>query len=241
MPSFFTLMNLFSGFIALIQAHNGNFSVAAWLIVLAAFFDLLDGMVARMANATSAFGVELDSLCDAVSFGAAPSFLVYTYGLSTLGEAGVLLAALPAICGVVRLARFNVTFTEKKDYFIGLPIPAQAMTVVAFILTFNGRETWFNRFELGELSILIPLVIVLAALMVSNVRFAAMPKPNPAYIRAHPKTFVAFVVGVLLVLFLQEIGLFLALVGYLVWGIAGAVIRTLEAIREADPSTEDIA
>ena len=73
-PSFFTLMNLFSGFVAITQTAQGQYEQACWLIVLAGFFDLLDGMMARLTNSQSLFGVELDSLADVVSFGLAPSF-----------------------------------------------------------------------------------------------------------------------------------------------------------------------
>ncbi|MEL7363878.1 MAG: CDP-alcohol phosphatidyltransferase family protein, partial [Bacteroidota bacterium] len=86
-PSFFTLMNLLSGFFSVVMSSDGRFATAAWLIVLAAFFDLLDGMMARLANAQSTFGLELDSLSDVVSFGLAPSFLLYQFGL---GEVALL-------------------------------------------------------------------------------------------------------------------------------------------------------
>ena len=109
-------------------------------------------MMARIANAVSMFGVELDSLADVVSFGVAPAFLLYEFGLDRLGLFGVIIASLPALCGAVRLARFNVEFEgEKKDYFSGLPIPVQATFVVAFILVFNDGR-WFEGFEWGRAS-----------------------------------------------------------------------------------------
>ena len=80
-PSFFTLMNLLCGFGAITQIYEESFDTAAWLILLGAFFDALDGMMARLTNSTSLFGVELDSLSDIVSFGVAPAFLVYVFGL----------------------------------------------------------------------------------------------------------------------------------------------------------------
>ncbi len=234
-PSAFTLGNLLSGFFSLVYASEGNLEFAAWLIVVAGLFDLLDGMVARLAGTSSAFGVELDSLCDVVSFGAAPSFLIYQFGLDRMGLFGVLVASLPVLCGAVRLARFN-THTdvgEKKDYFIGLPIPAQAGMIVAFILTFED-DSWFTALERGRLSILIPLTVTLAVLMVSPIRFLALPQPNRAAIKKHPWRFVAFVGGLLLVLFLNEVGLLIAAVVYLLLGLFGAVRWAVRVATEDD-------
>lgn len=226
-PSFFTLMNLLSGFFSLIQTSAGNLEGAAWLIVLAAFFDLLDGFMARLARVSSDFGVELDSLSDVVSFGVAPSFLLYEFGLDQLGPLwGALLASLPALFGAVRLARFNTLASpeEKQAYFTGLPIPAQAGTVVVFILTFFDA-TWFDVdvLERQQLSVLITIVVLLSALMVSPIRFPALPQPSRENLRAYPKRFLGFGLGLLLTLFLQEIGLFIAAVVYLAIGLGGAL------------------
>lgn len=218
-PSFFTLMNLFSGFMALIQVYEGHFEQAGWLILLAAFFDVLDGMMARLTKSTSLFGVELDSLCDIVSFGVAPAFLVYVFGLKEFGMIGLLVASMPAICGAVRLARFNVHFEgEKKNYFSGLPIPAQALTLVALILNVNDAD-WFNRYSVNNLSTLIPIVVVLSGLMVSNVRFDALPKPSRHYIRTHPRTSAAFAVALLLIIFTQQVGVLISLSAYLLFSV----------------------
>jgi CDP-diacylglycerol--serine O-phosphatidyltransferase len=238
-PSFFTLLNLFCGFLALTQvleAAQGleaGFTRACWLIVLAGFFDALDGLTARLADAQSPFGVELDSLSDVVSFGIAPAFLVWAYGLNEFGPLGLLVAALPALCGAVRLARYNVGFDgEKADHHEGLPIPAQAVTIIALILTLEGAD-WFSRASEGNLSILIPVVLVLAGLMVSNVRFGAFPKPTPSYAKAHPYEVSAYVVGVLLLPFLQELALLVFLAGYIVSGIASSTYRVVQAVMNA--------
>lgn len=237
-PSFFTLLNLFCGFLALTQVFEGEFTRACWLIVLAGFFDALDGLTARLADAQSPFGVELDSLSDVVSFGVAPAFLVWNYGLSEMGPLGMIVAALPALCGAVRLARYNVGFDGKKgDYFSGLPVPAQAVTIVALILTLEGAS-WFARSGAGSLPVLIPVVLILAGLMVSNVRFGAFPKPKLAYIRAHPYKVGAYAVGVLLLPFLQELALLLVLAGYIVTGIVMSAFRLGEAVMNAPVEQE---
>ena len=234
-PSAFTLGNLLSGFFSLVYASAGNLEFAAWLIVVAALFDLLDGMVARIAGTSSSFGVELDSLCDVVSFGAAPSFLIYQFGLSQMGMFGALIASLPVLCGAVRLARFNTLADvgEKKDYFIGLPIPAQAGMIVAFVLTFQD-DTWFDGLERGRLSILIPLTVLLSVLMVSPVRFLALPQPNRATMRKYPRRFAAFVAGLLLTLFLGGVGLLISALVYLAAGVFGAVRWAVRVATEDD-------
>lgn len=233
-PSFFTLMNLFCGYLALIQVMDGRFDYACWLIVMAGFFDGLDGMMARLTNGTSLFGVELDSLSDIVSFGVAPGFLVYVFGLQAYGTLGLIVSSLPAICGAVRLARYNVTFEgDKKDYFEGLPIPMQAITIVALILNFDD-VAFFHEWSVNNFPVLMPIVFVLAALMVSTVRFDALPRPSASYIRAHPWKSIAFLVAALLLVFLQQIGLLIALTGYLIHGIVYSLYLIIKKVL-ADP------
>ncbi len=229
-PSFFTLMNLFSGFLAVTQIQVGRFDYACWLIVLAGFFDALDGMMARLTNGTSLFGVELDSLSDVVSFGLAPSFLVYEFGLKEFGVLGLIVSSLPAVCGAVRLARYNVNFDgEKKEFFAGLPIPVQAIYIVALILNVNDAGS-FSRFSLNSLSVLIPIVFVLAALMVSTIDFDAIPRPSARYIRAHPRKSIAFGLALLLLVFLQQIGLLIVLSVYILFGVGRAVYTLARAV-----------
>jgi CDP-diacylglycerol--serine O-phosphatidyltransferase len=237
-PSFFTLMNLFSGFLAITQIAEGNFREACWLIVLAAFFDALDGFVARLTGGDSPFGVELDSLCDVVSFGTAPAFLIYAYGLSEYGFVGVVVAALPALCGAVRLARFNVMATpEKKGYFSGLPIPMPAMTIVALLLVVDDPQT-FIRYSPNELSLLFPIVILLSALMVTTIRFDAQPQPKRDYIRAHPRKFTLYLLGVALVIVLQDVGLLIVLATYITLNLGAALSRTVRTVRAEDEPGE---
>ncbi len=231
-PSFFTLMNLLCGFGAIIQIHEGRFDQAGWLIVFAGFFDALDGMMARLTNATSMFGVELDSLSDIVSFGVAPAFLVYIFGLQQFGLLGLIVSALPALCGAVRLARFNVgvdTQGDKPEYFSGLPIPIQAAAIVALILNIENAA-WLNQFSFSSISLLIPIVAVLAGLMVSTIPFDALPKPTLRYIRLHPYKFGACAVGLLLTIFLQQVGLLISILVYLLAGLTNAAVRVVKAI-----------
>lgn len=168
LPSFFTLMGLFSGFYALIAAVQGRFELAGWAILAAAVFDMMDGRVARLLHAETAFGAELDSLCDMVSFGVAPAVLTYLWALTSLGKPGWLAAFLIAACAGLRLARFNVQLgTQDKRYFQGLPTPATAMLIATAVLYHEegGYQPvpwlWFA------------ISIALAWLMVSGVRFVS--------------------------------------------------------------------
>ena len=238
-PSFFTLMNLLCGFLALTQVLEGAFVMSCWLIVLAGFFDLLDGMMARLTDAKSPFGVQLDSLSDVVSFGVAPSFLLYAYAFDAFGPLGMIVAALPALCGSVRLARYNVnTETDDQEGFEGLPIPGQAVAIVALILAAENSE-WGAYLALDSLQVLLPIVVVLSALMVSSIRFDAIPTPTLQYVQAHPRKTAAYALAGLLIVGLQEFGLVIVLALYLGHGMGMAVYQLIDAL--TTPAPDDLA
>ena len=130
-----TTGNLFFGFFSIIKSLNGEFGWAAGAIFLAAIFDVLDGRVARLTKGTSEFGVQYDSLCDCVSFGVAPAFLMYQFGLVNLGRMGWAACFVFMACGTLRLARFNVlsAIGKASGDFTGLPIPMAAIAVASFV------------------------------------------------------------------------------------------------------------
>jgi len=226
-PSFFTLMNLFCGFLAIIQIFQGSLVNGAWLIVFAAFFDVLDGFMARLTNGTSEFGIELDSLSDIVSFGAAPGFLIYVWAFSDTPGFGLpLVAALPVLCGAIRLARFNVEAKEEsQEFFRGLPIPAQAMMLVAFYLTFNENIELFDVFKQGISTVIIPVIIILSLLMVSTVPFDKIPRFSKEAIRNNKAKFLLFLVYGLAILFLQEYGLMIVFSLFIVRALFISALR----------------
>jgi CDP-diacylglycerol--serine O-phosphatidyltransferase len=134
LPNLFTLAALFGGFYAIVMAMNGRFEQAAIGVFCAMVLDSLDGRVARMTNTQSAFGEQMDSLSDMVSFGAAPALIAYVWALTTLGRWGWIAAFVYCACAALRLARFNVnTAVVDKRFFQGLPSPAAAALVTGFI------------------------------------------------------------------------------------------------------------
>ena len=229
-PSFFTLLNLFCGFLSITQVLEGAFVMACWLIVAAGFFDLLDGLTARLTDAEGPFGVQLDSLSDIVSFGVAPSVLVYAYVLGEYEPLGMIVAALPALCGSVRLARYNMNAeTNKIEGFEGLPIPGQAIAIVALILA-GETSSWGGYFALDSLQVMMPVVVMLSVLMVSSIRFDAIPAPTIQHMRAHPTKTALYVLAGLVILGGQALGLVLVLAVYLGVGVGQAAYRLVEAL-----------
>lgn len=133
-PNMITLAALFGGFYSVVMAMNGRYDLATVGIFVAMVLDSLDGRVARMTNTQSAFGEQMDSLADMVSFGAAPALIVYVWALKGLGRWGWIAAFVYCACAALRLARFNVnTGVVDKRYFQGLPSPAAAALVMGFI------------------------------------------------------------------------------------------------------------
>ncbi|WP_372658548.1 CDP-diacylglycerol--serine O-phosphatidyltransferase [Hydrogenophaga sp.] len=140
-PNMITLAALFGGFYAIVMAMNGRFDLSTIAIFLAMVLDSLDGRVARMTNTQSAFGEQMDSLSDMVSFGAAPALVAYIWTLSSLGRWGWIAAFVYCACAALRLARFNVnTAVVDKRYFQGLPSPAAAALVAGFIWLMTDLE-----------------------------------------------------------------------------------------------------
>lgn len=178
LPNLFTLSSIFCGFYATVLCARDPdpeaFYRASLLIVFAMFFDTIDGRVARLTKTQSAFGVQIDSLADIVSFGVAPAVLVYQWSLHTLGAAGALVAFAFIACGAIRLARFNVlamsaSGAPKKPskYILGLPIPGAAGILVSLIVA--------NHTVAGHLSsspiLVLGVVLALSFFMVSTIKF----------------------------------------------------------------------
>ncbi|MCI5188427.1 MAG: CDP-diacylglycerol--serine O-phosphatidyltransferase [Candidatus Electrothrix sp. AS4_5] len=198
LPSMLTCTSLFSGFYSIIASINGDFYPAAVAILVAGVFDGLDGRVARLTDSTSRFGMQLDSLCDLVSFGVAPALLAYLWALIPYGRYGWLAAFLYVATTALRLARFN-SMAEDEDEdaeddnhdFVGLPCPAAAGAIATMVMFFRylGTTDTVKHFTI------LLLVYLLSYLMISSHRYLSFKKTKIS----KEKRFQA-VVGMILVL-----------------------------------------
>jgi CDP-diacylglycerol---serine O-phosphatidyltransferase len=177
LPNLFTVSSIFLGFYALTlcagDATPTQLYQAALAIFFAMFFDAFDGRVARMTKTQSDFGVQLDSLADVMSFGAAPALLVYKWALAPLGFLGLFVSFAFAACGALRLARFNVLAARvdkgSSSFFVGLPIPLAAGAITALVIA-HYREFRDATDAATRMPVLI-VVVLLSFLMVSTVRY----------------------------------------------------------------------
>lgn len=194
-PSLFTILNAFCGFLSVINSANHEFETAALFIVFATLFDAVDGLAARLTKSSSEFGVELDSLSDVISFGLAPSFLIYGIYLKELGDIGVVISSFIMVFAAIRLARFNVQLVGfDKDKFNGLPAPMAAMTIVTYILFYH--EKILSPSLSGNF--IIVLAVVLPVLMVSRIKYASLPRPSLHSVKKNPIVFIILLIAVII-------------------------------------------
>lgn len=217
LPNLFTLAALFGGFYAVVMAMNGRFDMAAAGIFVAMVLDSLDGRIARMTNTQSAFGEQMDSLSDMVSFGAAPALIAYEWALKGLGRWGWVAAFVYCACAALRLARFNVnTGVVDKRYFQGLPSPAAAALVTGFIWVMN--DVGLKPYDVEWVMFVVTLYAGLT--MVTNVPFYSFKD-------VHMKRTVPFAVIVLIALGIAAINTYPegVLFGiFVVYGLSGYVL-----------------
>ncbi|VAX16063.1 CDP-diacylglycerol--serine O-phosphatidyltransferase [hydrothermal vent metagenome] len=167
-PSLITSAAFFCGFYTIVASINGHFYTAAWAIILAMFFDGIDGRVARATGSTTNFGLQFDSLSDLIAFGAAPAILMYNWVLQPFGRLGWMAAFLFALCGALRLARFNVQGDETpKDRFMGLPIPPAAGLLATTVLLTRGAL----EVDKAPAVVIMVTIYILALLMVSSIPY----------------------------------------------------------------------
>ncbi len=222
-------MNLFSGFVAIKCAMvDDDFARAGWFVIIGGLFDMFDGIMARLTNSSSEFGVELDSLADIVTFGVAPSAILYKLFFYQYPGTGLLLAALPAMCGAIRLARFNVQLVGfDKDYFSGLPIPSAAILIISYVSYHHLQLPLAERIS-------DPLIFVVTAaaslLMVSTIKYDTIPKPSKKNILAHPVKFAIYSIGVTLVFATRGSAIFPLFVLFVSYGIVRSVYQRISRL-----------
>ncbi len=225
LPNLFTLAALFGGFYAIVMAMNGRFELAAVGVFCAMVLDSLDGRVARMTNTQSAFGEQMDSLSDMVSFGVAPALIAYEWALKGLGRWGWIAAFVYCSCAALRLARFNVnTAVVDKRYFQGLPSPAAAALVVGFIWLLSdsglqrGADDLLTWTQLTW--IMFALTLYAGLTMVTNVPFYSFKD-------VHMKKSVPFAALVLIVLAIAVINIHAPTVlfsVFILYGLSGYAV-----------------
>jgi CDP-diacylglycerol--serine O-phosphatidyltransferase len=217
-PNFFTVGNMFSGFLAvIIVLNNRDLTLASWLIVLAAFLDAMDGKVARFTKTSSKFGVEYDSFADVVSFGLAPSILIYAFYFSTWKTVGIFISFFPLLFGSIRLARFNVQLSGlNKSSFNGLPSPAAAITLATYII-FTSKYFPGNVFP----KILLLLTFVTSTLMISTLSYNVMPNLTFKGDLKQKIMLTLLIVGVTSLFFFPQALFFPYCVIYMLSGVVG--------------------
>ena len=209
LPSLFTVANLFCGYACIVYSTRGDFDTAALFIGVAMILDTLDGFFARLTNSSTAFGVQLDSLADMVSFGLAPAVLAFTWGLWPLKRLGWAAGFIYVTATALRLARFNIqtaAVTDKR-YFVGMPSPPAAGVIAATVYLYpyglQDRETAFPA---------LAMVLVPAFLMVSTFRFRSIKAIDVGWRRSY---FVLFLAAVGLALISTHPRLALVVLAYL--------------------------
>ena len=253
LPNLITLSSVFCGFYSMVVSSRGegedDFYRAALLIIFAMFFDTLDGRVARMTKTQSAFGLQIDSLADVLSFGAAPSLLLYHWTLHELGAGGMFAAFLFTACGAVRLARFNVLSmgengapTRPPKYIVGLPVPGAAGILVSLVVANHAVGGVMGHPAYA--GVMLAVTLVLSGLMVSTIRFRSFKD-----IRLNRRTLlsVSFFVGssvfiatqlkpAFVLVWLLGAYVVLALVEW-VWGIPRRIRERTATVRSASADT----
>jgi CDP-diacylglycerol--serine O-phosphatidyltransferase len=227
LPNLFTTANLFCGFYSAIASVKEMYEIAAVAILIAVVLDGLDGRIARITHTTSKFGAEYDSLCDLVTFGVAPGLLVYNWSLIAYGKWGWLAAFLFAVCGALRLARFNVQIgVIDSRVFNGLPIPGGAAAVATGILLYYylGGEDRFT-----SLAVMIS-VVAIALFMVSSIKYYSFKDLN-FFSRKPFMSFVLIVLILVIVVAEPQIMMFTFAFGYSLSGPAWAICRAIRKLR----------
>lgn len=213
LPNLFTAGNLYCGLMAIfVSIHGGDPAKAIGFIFLAGILDVFDGLIARLTNAQSAFGLNFDSICDVVSFGVAPAFIIYMHVYPLYPEPAQATCGLYVICGAIRLARYNVQAgNEEKRSFTGIPIPGAAAGVLSifWILYENPKLADFMPINV----VMPPIMIIVAYLMISKYPYLGL-KSFPIRRKQTLENFVViFIVAMILWLLKSNLPLLCFVVG----------------------------
>ena len=239
-PSLFTLGNLACGFFSILNAAQGHYGKAGWLILFAALFDMFDGRVARMFGTESNFGIEMDSLADAVSFCTAPAMLMYFMVLQKYSVWGAPIACVYTCFGILRLAKFNtmaLAGESSKKYFSGLPVPAPAAILASFAISYSIMQHTSGGHNLPMLVKYLPYIynivavamIVMGVLMVSTVPYAAFKSKRNKKMSVWSILFLVCLV-IMLIRFPQDV-VFVVMSSYVIFGLLAVLYRAFKKIK----------
>jgi len=241
LPNIITLSSIFCGFdsirLSASATSDDDFYGASLLIIFALFFDMLDGRVARLTKTQSAFGLQIDSLADVVSFGVAPAMLVYKWSLHQLGTPGLFVSFVFCAAGAVRLARFNVLSMGEKGaptkpgkYIVGLPVPGAAGILISLVLANHAMGDELRLHGPRYVWAMVGLTVFLSFLMVSTIKFRSFKD-----LRLNARTFllVAFAVGSSAIVSLQTRPAFVLVWLLSFYVVIGLVETVLQLTRRA--------
>ncbi len=224
-PNAITAANMFLGYLSITASIKGNFIQAIWFIVLAMVCDGLDGKTARKLDAFSEFGKEFDSFCDAISFGLAPSLLVYSILVQYTAASAFIVPVsfIYALCGVMRLVKFNIitVASNEKGDFSGMPIPnAAAMVCSYYLISYYLKQNY--NVDFFNLDIFMAITVIAAILMVSTIKFKT-PDKSFAFI---PKKFVG--IFIIVVIATLKYSLFIVSFFYVLINLMGFITKIVD-------------
>lgn len=225
LPNVLTAMNLISGYVALHYAMNNDYVLAFYFVLLAAIFDFLDGFAARLLHLKSGFGEILDSLCDLFSFGVVPSVVCYRIIEQGIMEAQIsqsvftnflpLISGLIALFSALRLAKFHIK--AQHEHFLGLPTPANAILICSLAASYAlGEIPFFDK--IIDLKIIIPVILVLSFLMVSNIPMINLKFKNFS-IKKNITRYVFLMFAIVLVIIFKMNSFSLIIMGYILFSV----------------------
>lgn len=230
---------MFAGFYSIVSSLNMNYERAAWAIMIASIFDVLDGWVARLTHTATRFGIEIDSLSDVISFGVAPGILVYTWTLSSFGRIGWLGSFFLVACAALRLARFNVQMgSAEKKHFTGLPTPASALVIATTVVAYDEVLQIIDQAEFQRLATamrtdywVLVVTFLLAGLMVSNITYHSIKEANLKERRPFG-ILVGIVAFLAVVAYHPALVLFLVSLAYVAIGLVEALYKLMRPNKE---------
>ena len=242
-PSLFTVMNMALGFYAIISSVGEKWTQAAVAVFVGHVMDIIDGRLARFIGGSTKFGGEFDSFADLVSFGIAPAVMIYLLALKDYGKLGFLLAFFFALCGALRLARFNLKASSDETpstSFVGLPIPGAGGCIAMLVLLFGLTQTGEQGRIMDPIYAILPalrksipvIVFGLALLMVSKVQYHTFKKTH--FFRPQSlRTFLVTIFVLFMIYAYPQNTIFIIYVSYILWGLFTTLWRAYRLRRHA--------